>query len=125
MVQLSRTVRRPIAMFVDESDAALIQAFADVGVSASVVEEKARSGQFSISASCASTPLQDPGTRLIAPNPRGTTARWSIAPSIPGDTPALTEERAYVCLRYARCIAERLGILIRCILCERLPFLTA
>jgi two-component system, response regulator / RNA-binding antiterminator len=48
MVQLSRAVR-PIAMFVDESDAALIQAFADVGVSASVVEEKARSGQFSIS----------------------------------------------------------------------------
>src|SRR5690242_3887322 len=124
MVQLSRAAR-PIAMFVDESDAALIQAFADVGVSASVVEEKARSGQFSISASCASTPLQDSGTRLIALNFRGRTARWSIAPSILGDTPGPEPKRAYVCVGKVRSIAERLGILIRCILRERLPFLTA
>jgi hypothetical protein len=85
MVQLRHGAHRDV----DESDAALIQAFADVGVSASVVEEKARSGQFSISAaSCVSWPLQDFGTRSIAANPSGGTARCSIAPSILGDLQA-------------------------------------
>jgi two-component system, response regulator / RNA-binding antiterminator len=37
MFQLSRAVRRPIAMFVDESDAASIQASVDAGVSAYIV----------------------------------------------------------------------------------------
>ncbi len=35
MLQVSRALRRPIAMFVDQSDAASIQAFVDAGVSAS------------------------------------------------------------------------------------------
>jgi response regulator NasT len=38
MFQLSRAVRRPIAMFVDESDAASIQASVDAGVSAYIVD---------------------------------------------------------------------------------------
>jgi response regulator NasT len=37
MFQLSRAVRRPIAMFVDQSDAASIQASVDAGVSAYIV----------------------------------------------------------------------------------------
>ncbi len=37
MFQVSRTVRRPIAMFVDNSDSAMIQAAVDAGVSAYVV----------------------------------------------------------------------------------------
>ncbi len=38
MFQVSRTVRRPIAMFVDTSDSATIQAAVDAGVSAYVVD---------------------------------------------------------------------------------------
>src|SRR6195256_1926362 len=38
MFQVSRAVRRPIAMFVDQSDAASIQASVDAGVSAYIVE---------------------------------------------------------------------------------------
>ena len=37
MFQVSRTVRRPVAMFVDQSDAASIQAAVDAGVSAYIV----------------------------------------------------------------------------------------
>src|ERR1700685_3713744 len=44
MFQVSRSVRRPIAMFVDQSDAASIQASVDAGVSAYIVDglKKAR-----------------------------------------------------------------------------------
>jgi two-component system, response regulator / RNA-binding antiterminator len=38
MFQVSRAVRRPIAMFVDQSDAASIQASGDAGVSAYIVD---------------------------------------------------------------------------------------
>src|ERR1700716_1464700 len=38
MFQVSRAVRRPIAMFVDQSDAASIQASVDAGVSAHIVD---------------------------------------------------------------------------------------
>ncbi len=38
MFQVSRAVRRPIAMFVDRSDAAMIEAAVDAGVSAYVVD---------------------------------------------------------------------------------------
>jgi response regulator NasT len=38
MLTVSRTVRRPVAMFVDQSDAAMIQAAVDAGVSAYIVD---------------------------------------------------------------------------------------
>jgi response regulator NasT len=38
MFQVSRTVRRPVAMFVDQSDGAVIQAAVDAGVSAYIVD---------------------------------------------------------------------------------------
>ena len=38
MFQVSRAVRRPIAMFVDQSDAASIQASVEAGVSAYIVD---------------------------------------------------------------------------------------
>jgi response regulator NasT len=38
MFQVSRSVKRPIAMFVDQSDAASIQASVDAGVSAYIVD---------------------------------------------------------------------------------------
>jgi two-component system, response regulator / RNA-binding antiterminator len=38
MFQVSRTVRRPVAMFVDQSDSAMIEAAVDAGVSAYVVD---------------------------------------------------------------------------------------
>src|SRR5262249_38304508 len=39
MFQVSRAVRRPVAMFVDQSDAASIEAAVDAGVSAYIVGE--------------------------------------------------------------------------------------
>src|SRR5262245_36746565 len=44
MFQVSRVVKRPVAMFVDQSDAASIQASVDAGVSAYIVDglKKAR-----------------------------------------------------------------------------------
>jgi response regulator NasT len=38
MFAVSRTVRRPVAMFVDQSDAAMIEAAVDAGVSAYIVD---------------------------------------------------------------------------------------
>jgi response regulator NasT len=38
MFQVSRAVRRPIAMFVDQSDSAMIQASVDAGVSCYIVD---------------------------------------------------------------------------------------
>ena len=38
MFTISRTVRRPVAMFVDQSDAAMIEAAVDAGVSAYIVD---------------------------------------------------------------------------------------
>ncbi|HEY1945197.1 MAG TPA: ANTAR domain-containing protein [Roseiarcus sp.] len=38
MFTVSRTVRRPVAMFVDQSDAAMIEAAVDAGVSAYIVD---------------------------------------------------------------------------------------
>src|SRR5271169_943360 len=38
MFQVSRAVRRPVAMFVDQSDSASIQASVDAGVSAYIVD---------------------------------------------------------------------------------------
>jgi two-component system, response regulator / RNA-binding antiterminator len=38
MLKVSRTVRRPVAMFVDQSDAAMIEAAVDAGVSAYIVD---------------------------------------------------------------------------------------
>src|ERR1700752_88198 len=38
MLQMSRAVKRPIAMFVDQSDTASIQASVDAGVSAYIVD---------------------------------------------------------------------------------------
>ena len=38
MFQVSRAVKRPIAMFVDQSDAAAIEAAVDAGVSAYIVD---------------------------------------------------------------------------------------
>ena len=42
MLTVSRTVRRPVAMFVDQSDAAKIQAAVDAGVSAYIVDGLAK-----------------------------------------------------------------------------------
>ena len=42
MFQVSRAVKRPIAMFVDQSDSASIQASVDAGVSAYIVERAAQ-----------------------------------------------------------------------------------
>ena len=42
MFQVSRTVKRPVAMFVDQSDSASIQAAVDAGVSAYIVDGLAK-----------------------------------------------------------------------------------
>jgi len=64
MFQVSRAVRRPIAMFVDHSDAASIQASVDAGVSAYIVDGLKKERMKSILDLCVSrfnafTKLQD------------------------------------------------------------------
>ena len=70
MFQVSRAVRRPIAMFVDQSDAASIQASVDAGVSAYIVDglKKSGSSRSSTSASPASTPSRSCRTNSTAPS---------------------------------------------------------
>jgi response regulator NasT len=77
MFQVSRAVRRPIAMFVDQSDSASIQASVDAGVSAYIVDGFRRSGssRSSTCASRASMPSQNCRTSWSGPRPRLKSAR--------------------------------------------------
>ena len=78
MFQVSRAVRRPIAMFVDQSDAASIQASVDAGVSAYIVDGLKKERIKPILDLCVSAlqrVRQSCRTNSIAPNPRSKTAR--------------------------------------------------
>ena len=78
MFQVSRNVRRPIAMFVDRSDAPSIEAAFDAGVSAYIVDglRKERSSRSSTSPSAASTPSTS--CAMSSPTPGRS---WRIARS--------------------------------------------
>jgi AmiR/NasT family two-component response regulator len=83
MFQVSRAVRRPFAMFVDQSDAASIEAAVDAGVSAYIVgglPQGPRSRTSSISASRGSTPSPGCRTSSTARARRSRSARSSTAP---------------------------------------------
>jgi len=82
MFQVSRAVRRPIAMFVDQSDAASIQASVDAGVSAYIGRrlKKERIKRFLDLCISRFNAFRNCRTSLNAPNPRWKTARSSIAP---------------------------------------------
>ena len=77
MFQVSRAVKRPVAMFVDQSDAASIEAAVDAGVSAYVVGglRKERVRTSSISASRALTHSPGCRTNSTARAPRLRSAR--------------------------------------------------
>ena len=77
MFQVSRVVKRPIAMFVDQSDTASIQASVDAGVSAYIVGnlQKERIKTSSTSASRASMRSRNCRTSSTAPRARSRTAR--------------------------------------------------
>jgi CheY-like chemotaxis protein len=77
MFQVSRAVKRPVAMFVDQSDTASIEAAVDAGVSAYIVGgmQKERSRTSSISASRASMPLRGCATNSSTRAPRSRSAR--------------------------------------------------
>ena len=77
MFQVSRAVRRPIAMFVDQSDAASIQASVDAGVSAYIVDGLKRSASSRSSTSACRALMPSPGCRTssTAPNPPSKNAR--------------------------------------------------
>jgi len=83
MFQVSRAVRRPIAMFVDQSDAASIQASVDAGrfrLHRRRVEEGAHQADSRDLCISRFNAFRNAGRALNAPNPRWKTARSSIAP---------------------------------------------
>jgi len=82
MFQVNRAVRRPIAMFVDQSDTASIQASVDAGVSAYIVDGLKKERIKPILDLCISRFTPSPSCRTSSPAPsrRSRTARCSIAP---------------------------------------------
>ncbi|MGC2810212.1 MAG: ANTAR domain-containing protein [Bradyrhizobium sp.] len=102
MFQVSRAVRRPIAMFVDQSDAASIQASVDAGVSAYIVDGLKKERVKPILDLCVSrfnafSKLQDELARArSALEDRKVIDR---AKGILMKRKGLTEEEAYVLLR--------------------------
>src|SRR6476659_9597619 len=90
MFQVSRAVRRPIAMFVDQSDAASIQASVDAGVSAYILD-------LCISRFNAFAKLQDEleRTKSALEDRKVIDRAKGILMKLKG----LTEEEAYVLLR--------------------------
>ena len=102
MFQVSRAVRRPIAMFVDQSDAASIQASVDAGVSAYIVDGLKKERLKSILDLCISrfnafSKLQDELERAkSALEDRKVIDR---AKGILMKLKGLTEDEAYVLLR--------------------------
>lgn len=102
MFQVSRIVKRPIAMFVDQSDAASIQASVDAGVSAYIVGGLAKDRVKNILDLCISR--FNAFTRLQAELDQAKTAleeRKVIdrAKGILMKAKGLTEEQAYTLLR--------------------------
>jgi response regulator NasT len=104
MFQVSRAVRRPVAMFVDQSDAASIEASVDAGVSAYIVDGLKKERIKSILDLCVSrfkafSRLQDELARAKS----DLEDRKSIdrAKGILMKSKDLTEEQAYAALRSA------------------------
>ncbi len=102
MFQVSRAVRRPIAMFVDQSDAASIQASVDAGVSAYIVDGLKKERMKSILDLCVSrfnafAKLQDEldRTKMALEERKVIDRVKGILMKLKG----LTEEEAYVLLR--------------------------
>jgi two-component system, response regulator / RNA-binding antiterminator len=102
MFQVSRIVKRPIAMFVDQSDSASIQASVDAGVSAYIVDGLKKERMKHILDLCISrfnafSKLQDELTKAkTALDDRKVIDR---AKGILMKAKSLTEEQAYVLLR--------------------------
>jgi len=104
MFQVSRAVRRPVAMFVDQSDAASIEASVDAGVSAYIVDGLKKERIKSILDLCVSrfnafSRLQDELARAKS----DLEDRKSIdrAKGILMNSKNLTEEQAYTAMRSA------------------------
>jgi response regulator NasT len=102
MFQVSRAVRRPIAMFVDQSDAASIQASVDAGVSAYIVDGLKKERIKSILDLCVSrfnafAKLQDEldRTKMALEERKVIDRAKGILMKLKG----LTEDEAYVLLR--------------------------
>jgi two-component system, response regulator / RNA-binding antiterminator len=102
MFQVSRAVRRPVAMFVDQSDAASIQASVDAGVSAYIVDGLKKERIKSILDLCVSrfnafAKLQDEldRTKMALEERKVIDRAKGILMKLKG----LTEEEAYVLLR--------------------------
>ena len=102
MFQVSRAVRRPIAMFVDQSDSASIQASVDAGVSAYIVDGLKKERIKSILDLCVSrfnafAKLQDEldRTKMALEERKVIDRAKGILMKLKG----LTEEEAYVLMR--------------------------
>ena len=102
MFQVSRAVRRPVAMFVDQSDAASIQASVDAGVSAYIVDGLKKERLKPILDLCISrfnafAKLQDELDRTKSALEDRKVIEW--AKGILMKLKGLTEDEAYVLLR--------------------------
>ena len=75
MFQLSRSVKRLIAMFVDQSDRASIEAAVDAGVSAYVVDGL-RQERAGLSRAFRRYPAQAPARRRTFPESRSRSPHW-------------------------------------------------
>jgi response regulator NasT len=102
MFQVSRAVRRPVAMFVDQSDTASIQASVDAGVSAYIVDGLKKERMKSILDLCVSrfnafAKLQDEldRTKMALEERKVIDRAKGILMKLKG----LTEEEAYVLMR--------------------------
>jgi response regulator NasT len=102
MFQMSRVVKRPIAMFVDQSDSASIQASVDAGVSAYIVDGLKKERMKSILDLCVSrfnafAKLQDEldRTKMALEERKVIDRAKGILMKVKG----LTEEEAYVLMR--------------------------
>ena len=84
MFQMSRAVTRPVAMFVDQSDSASIQAAVDAGVSAYIVDglKRSESPASSICVSRASTRFPGCRVSLTTQKMRLKNERSLIAPKV-------------------------------------------
>ncbi|GKT20587.1 Signal transduction response regulator, antiterminator like protein, partial [Aduncisulcus paluster] len=89
MFQVSRAVRRPIAMFVDQSDAASIQASVEAGVSAYIVDGLKKERMKPILDLCLDRTKHALEERKVIDRAKG------ILMKVKG----LTEEEAYVLMR--------------------------
>jgi response regulator NasT len=102
MFQMSRAVKRPVAMFVDQSDSASIQAAVDAGVSAYIVDGLKKERVISILDLCISRFNAFSRLQTELDHAKGALAERKVIDRAKGvlmKAKKLTEDQAYALLR--------------------------